>query len=129
VVPSRWEGFGSVLLEAMALEAPVVASDLPAIREVVADGATALLVPPEQPVALAAAVAATLADPASAAERARRARERFRERFTIDRVADGMVEFYRRALVAAGVRGPARARTDGRSGGLEASPPADGGSR
>jgi glycosyltransferase involved in cell wall biosynthesis len=96
VVPSRWEGFGSVLLEAMALETPVVASDLPAVREAVAD--TALLVPPERPDALAAAVAATLADPAAAARRARRARERFLREFTVDRVADAMADLYRRAL-------------------------------
>jgi glycosyltransferase involved in cell wall biosynthesis len=96
-VPSRWEGFGSVLLEAMALEAPIVATDLPAIREVVADGTTAMLVPPGRPAALAAALTTTLTDPASAA-RARRARDRFLEHFTIDRVADGMVAFYERAL-------------------------------
>ena len=70
VVPSRWEGFGSVLLEAMALEAPIVASDLPAVREVVGDDSAALLVPPDRPDALAAAVTAALADPAGAARRA-----------------------------------------------------------
>jgi glycosyltransferase involved in cell wall biosynthesis len=81
----------------MALEAPIVATDLPAIREVVADGTTALLVPPGRPAALAAALSTTLADPASAV-RARRARDRFLERFTVDRVADGMAAFYERAL-------------------------------
>jgi glycosyltransferase involved in cell wall biosynthesis len=100
VVPSRWEGFGSVLLEAMALEAPIVASDLPAVREVVGDD-TALLVPPDRPDALAAAVAAVVADPAGAARRTGRARERFLARYTIDRVTDGMAGFYGRALAAA----------------------------
>ena len=108
VVPSRWEGFGSVLLEAMALEAPIVASDLPAVREVVGDDA-ALLVPPDRPDALAAAVAAVLADPAGAARRAARARERFLATFTIDRVADGMAGFYGRAL-AGRPAGPGRRR-------------------
>ena len=108
VVPSRWEGFGSVLLEAMALEAPIVASDLPAVREVVGDDSAALLVPPDRPDALAAAVTAALADPAGAARRAGRARERFLARYTIDRVADGMAGFYGRAL-AAGRPGPAPA--------------------
>jgi glycosyltransferase involved in cell wall biosynthesis len=103
VVPSRWEGFGGVLLEAMALEAPIVASDLPAVREVVGDD-TALLVPPDRPDALAAAVTAALADPAAAARRAGRARERFLAHFTIDRVADGMAGFYRRALAASRAR-------------------------
>jgi glycosyltransferase involved in cell wall biosynthesis len=111
VVPSRWEGLGSVLLEAMALEAPIVASDLPAVREVVTDEATALLVPPDRPAALAAAVATTLADPAAAADRARRARQRFLDRYTIDHVADEMVEFYRRALAGAGGHARAEARS------------------
>jgi glycosyltransferase involved in cell wall biosynthesis len=107
VVPSRWEGFGSVLLEAMALEAPIVASDLPAVREAVGDGDTALLVPPDRPAVLAAAVTATLADPAAAASRARRARERFLAELTVDRVADAMADLYRRAL--AGSSRPAAA--------------------
>jgi len=100
VVPSRWEGFGGVLLEAMALEASIVASDLPAVREAVDD--TALLVPPERPAELAAAVTATLADPAAAASRGRRARERFLAGFTVDRVADAMADLYRRALAGRG---------------------------
>lgn len=56
--------------------------------------------PPDRPAELAAAVAATLADPAAAASRARRARERFLGEFTIDRVADAMADLYRRALAA-----------------------------
>jgi glycosyltransferase involved in cell wall biosynthesis len=100
VAPSRWEGLGSVLLEAMALEAPIVASDLPAIREVVADHSTARLVPAGRPAALAAAIIETTVDAAGAAERARRAYDRFLGAFTIDRVADEMVAFYRRALAA-----------------------------
>jgi glycosyltransferase involved in cell wall biosynthesis len=59
-VPSRAEGFGLVVLEAMAFGVPVVASDLPAIREVGGDAVT--LVPPEDPAALAGAIADLLAD-------------------------------------------------------------------
>lgn len=96
VLPSRWEGLGSVLLEAMALEAPVVATDLPPVREVV--GTHATLVPVGRSDELARAVAATLADPADAAHRAALARQRFLSRFTIARVAAEMAAFYRRAL-------------------------------
>jgi glycosyltransferase involved in cell wall biosynthesis len=113
-LPSRWEGLGSVLLEAMALEAPIVASDLPAVREVVADGRSAQLVPPGEPAALAAAIAATFADRPAAAAGARRGRGRFLERFTIDRVADGMVAFYERAL-AASAAGRAQRAASGRA--------------
>lgn len=98
VLPSRWEALGSVLLEAMALEAPIVTSDLPPVREVVRDETCALLVPPKQPPALAAAIIATLEDGPAATARARRARQRFMDHFTVDRVADEMVAFYHRAL-------------------------------
>jgi glycosyltransferase involved in cell wall biosynthesis len=100
VVPSRWEGLGSVLLEAMALKAPIVASDLPAVRELVDHGTTALLVPAGQPEPLADAIVAALSDRAGAARRARSARERFLADFAVDRIADRMLAFYDHALSA-----------------------------
>jgi glycosyltransferase involved in cell wall biosynthesis len=97
--PSRWEGLGVAVLEAMALEAPIVASDIPAIREVLgAAEERALLVPPDAPGALAAAISRTLTDAAAGGARALAARERFLERFTLDRVADATLVFYERAL-------------------------------
>jgi glycosyltransferase involved in cell wall biosynthesis len=101
VAPSRWEGLGSVLLEAMALRAPIVASDLPPIREVVRDGETARLSPPGAPAALSAAIVATLTDQERAAGQAAAAYERFLAHFTIERVADQMAAFYGRALASA----------------------------
>ena len=98
VLASRWEGMGGVLLEAMALEAPIVASDLATLHDAVTDPQFAVLVPPEQPEALASAILAVLADPAAAAERAARARLRFLERFTVERVAEEMLAFYQRAV-------------------------------
>lgn len=98
VLPSRWEGMPGALLEAMALEVPIVASDLPTVREAVGDGEIARLVSPGDPHALASAIVATLADPAGSRAMARRARARFLDQFTIERVADQMVEFYERAL-------------------------------
>ncbi|HWO71109.1 MAG TPA: glycosyltransferase [Actinomycetota bacterium] len=73
VAPSRWEGMSLVFLEAMACGAAVVVSDV-AGSEVV-DGA-GLVVPPDDPPALAAAVDALLADPERRAELGARARER-----------------------------------------------------
>ena len=62
VVPSRWEGFGLVAVEAMAAGVPVIASGVDGLAEVVGDAG--VLVPPEDPRALAAAIRALAADPA-----------------------------------------------------------------
>ena len=108
VLPSRWEGLPGVLIEALALETPIVAADIPSVREVVGSGAdgVATLFPPDRPEALARAVLGTLAD-ATATDRARRGRAVFDARFTIGRVADQMVEFYERALAVSRAGKPA----------------------
>lgn len=56
VVPSRYEGFGLVPLEAFEMEKPVVASRVPAMTDFLVDGENALLVPPKDPEALAEAI-------------------------------------------------------------------------
>ncbi|MGH9022869.1 MAG: glycosyltransferase family 4 protein [Acidimicrobiia bacterium] len=117
VLPSLWEGMGGVLLEAMALETPIVASDLPTLRDAVPGNDYARFAPCAQPAPLADAILATLAEPAAAAERAARGRQRFLQEFTVARVADQMVSFYERALVTAGA-GP------GRRAGSRGCPPA-----
>jgi len=99
VLPSRREGSPGALLEAMALETPVVVSEIPATCEVI-DEAGALLVPPGAPDQLASAIATVLARPEEAAQRAAAARARFLDRFTVGRTADGMLAFYERALAA-----------------------------
>ncbi|MEY2567257.1 MAG: hypothetical protein QOE35_1786 [Actinomycetota bacterium] len=96
VVPSRWEGLGSVLIEAMALEAPIVASDIPAVREVVRHEQEALMVPAADPSALARAIELCMTDRDGAVRRADAARQRFLDRFEIGPVADRTVAFYER---------------------------------
>lgn len=112
VVPSRWEGLGGVLLEGMALEAPIVASDLPAVHELLDGGRYGLLVPPERPRELAEAIAQAVQDPQASHLRVHQARRRFEARYTVDRVAAEMLGFYERALRQAAVVGsePAGAR-------------------
>ena len=98
VLPTRREGFPGAVLEAMALEAPIVATAIPAVSEAVEDGEHALLVPPEAPEALAAAIVAALETPEACRRRALAALARFHDHFTIDRAADGMLRFYEAAL-------------------------------
>lgn len=97
-VPSRWEGFCSILLEAMAVEVPVVASDLPAIREVAGNPPVFELVAPEDPAALARGIVRLLKDRARAEANAGAARQRFLDEFTVDVVAEAMNDFYVGAL-------------------------------
>jgi glycosyltransferase involved in cell wall biosynthesis len=63
VLPSDAEGFGLVLIEAMAAQVPVVATNVPGICDVITNERTGLLVPPRNPRALAAAIAKLLDDP------------------------------------------------------------------
>jgi starch synthase len=71
VHPARWEGFGLALLEAMLASLPVVATRVSSIPEIVVDGETGLLVPPDDPSALAAALTRVLTDPAGYGDRGR----------------------------------------------------------
>jgi len=87
VVPSIYEGMPLVVLEAMAAGVPVVASAVAGIPEVVVDGETGWLVPPEAPAALAGALAAVLTDPAEAARRGAAGRRRVEERYRPEAVA------------------------------------------
>ena len=74
--PSLYEPLGIVNLEAMACGTAVVASAVGGIPEVVSDGETGLLVPSDDPAALAAALGALIADPARATALGRAGRER-----------------------------------------------------
>lgn len=96
VHPARWEGFGLVLLEAMHARLPVVASAVSSIPEIVGDGETGLLVPPNDPQALAAAVVRVLGNDVLREELGSRGRTRARSEFSVARMAERTAELYRR---------------------------------
>jgi glycosyltransferase involved in cell wall biosynthesis len=85
------DGLPNVLLEAGALELAVVASKITGVSELVEDGVNGRLVPPDDPAALAAALAALIRDPAARLRRGRAGRRRVLEQFAtepgIDRLA------------------------------------------
>lgn len=94
--PSRWEGLGGTLLEALALELPIVASDIPAIREACGDSAE--YVPSEDVESLARGLHNVITQVDRTRSRAKRGVKRFEEMFSIDAAADGMRDFYVRSL-------------------------------
>lgn len=102
VHPARWEGFGLAMLEAMLAARPVVAARAASAPEIVADGETGLLVPPDDPRALAEAVAGLLADRQRAQAYGRAGRERARREFSVERMAERTLAVYARALTGAG---------------------------
>jgi len=104
VLPSRYEPFGIVLLEAGVLGVPVVASRVGGIPQVVRDRVDGLLVPPGDPAALEAALRDLLEDPERARLLARSLKRRVAAEFSWERAAD-------RYLALAGVAsaGPAPA--------------------
>jgi glycosyltransferase involved in cell wall biosynthesis len=81
VLPSHREGLPNALLEAAAMRLPVVATRIPGCTDVVIDGVTGTLVPPERPDQLAAALSSYLRDPERRSLHAAAARGHVLERF------------------------------------------------
>jgi glycosyltransferase involved in cell wall biosynthesis len=98
VCPSRREGFGLVCAEAMARARPVVASAVGGLTELVADGETGLLVPPQDPPALRSAIDSLLADQALRRRMGEAGRKRIAELCDWDTVVDAYLEAYEAAL-------------------------------
>jgi phosphatidylinositol alpha-mannosyltransferase len=99
------ESFGMVLTRAFACSLPAVASDIPGYREVL-DPAASVAVPPDDPHALAAAVAGVVADEGRRRELGEAAREIAVERYSWPRIAGRLVEIYEQV---AGIEAKVRA--------------------
>jgi glycosyltransferase involved in cell wall biosynthesis len=98
VFPSLYEGLGGAVLEAMALEVPIVATSIPAFREVLAEGSCARLVPMADPAAISDAVLETLAEPMETERRRRAALERFEAHYRLEAVGEATLAMYRDVL-------------------------------
>jgi glycogen(starch) synthase len=98
VLPSRYEPFGIVALEAAAAGAPLVAAAAGGLAEVVVDGRTGVTFPPGNVPALAEAVHQVLADPTAATSRAKAARSRLAVDFNWDKIAAATARIYETAL-------------------------------
>ena len=98
VFPSLWEGFGTALLEAMAAEVPIVASDLPCVREIIPDERYGFLVPPGDPGALAQAILTIWKDGKPGETRVVEAKDRAIREFSLDRVTSSYQGLYQEIL-------------------------------
>lgn len=98
---SRYEGLPCAVVEAMAAGVPVVATAVNAVSDVVLPGETGLLVPPQQPAALASAIDLVLDDPMSAQLRVARAKALLGSRFRPEQLGVILDEVYRLRLPAA----------------------------
>ena len=94
VLPSHYEPFGLVALEAAAAGTPLVTSNIGGLGEAVINGETGMSCPPRDVARLAEAVGAVLDDPAAAQRRARAARERLTSDFDWHTVADETAQVY-----------------------------------
>ena len=94
VFPSLYEGMPGAVIEAMAMGLPVVASDIPPIREVVEPTKNALLVDPQDHRALADAIGALLDDPERRRAFGHESRRIYETRFGLDQSVRGMLALY-----------------------------------
>ncbi|MFI5329960.1 MAG: glycosyltransferase [Desulfobaccales bacterium] len=86
VLPSHSEGVSLALLEAMAVGLPVIASAVGGLPEVVTDGENGLLIPPQDPEALAMALERLLEDPAGAKQLGENARHHVETHYSLERL-------------------------------------------
>ena len=98
VLPSLKEPLGRVVIEALLLETPVVATDAGGIPEIISHGKTGLLVPELDPEAISDAVLRLLNEPETARELASVGRERVRQTFSADTITRQEETLYREIL-------------------------------
>jgi glycosyltransferase involved in cell wall biosynthesis len=98
VMPSRWEGLPMVMLEAMALGLPVIATPVGGIPEVIEDGINGYLVPLEDTSALARRLDSIVENPGALPSIGRLARERIIEEYSVEKMAEKHWLLYREVL-------------------------------
>lgn len=94
LIPSLWEGFGLVMLEAMAQQRPIIGSGVSAIPEVVHDGETGLLVPPRDPAQLAQAMRLLLVDKPLRQHMGLLGRDRLETHFSAEKMVEDTAALY-----------------------------------
>ena len=99
-LPSRYEGMPNALLEAMVSGLPVIAAAVGGVSEIVTDGETGLIIPPEDPKALAKAITRLLADEGLAGRLGRSAKASVQSTFTIAAHTNRCLAIYEELLAS-----------------------------
>jgi glycosyltransferase involved in cell wall biosynthesis len=97
-LPSLRQGLGTIMLEAMALGRPVIATGVDGVYSVVRDNETGLVVPPSNSGRLAQRILELLRDPFRARRIADNARQMVLRDFNVDRMVRETAEVYRQVL-------------------------------
>ncbi|MDO9047797.1 MAG: glycosyltransferase family 4 protein [Methylobacter sp.] len=98
VMPSRSEGFAVACLEAMAMELPVIASNVTGFPEAITDYVTGILVQSENPELLADAIIWMIQHPEQRLEMGKKGRETVLAKFTREKVTHGLVNYWQKAI-------------------------------
>jgi glycosyltransferase involved in cell wall biosynthesis len=98
VLPTRREALGTSFIEAQAMGVPVIGSRVGGVPETMIEGETGLLVPAEDPPALAEAILALVRDPARRRAMGQGGAAFVRERYSVDTMVDGMIAVYRQQM-------------------------------
>ncbi|HZR26904.1 MAG TPA: glycosyltransferase [Vicinamibacterales bacterium] len=106
VHPSLSEAFCQAVVEALAAERPVVATDVGGAAEAIADGEGGILVPPADPDAIAAAIRRLHRDPALAHRLAAQGHQAAVATFAVDRMVAAQIDIYQRGLASRAVPAP-----------------------
>ncbi len=98
VLSSLFEGMPNVVMEAMACGKAVVATDVNGVRELMRDGETGRIVPPEDPAALADAIDALVSDPSAMDSYGRAGLDRVRTQFTVTGMIDNLESYFQQKI-------------------------------
>jgi glycosyltransferase involved in cell wall biosynthesis len=94
VLPSHYEGFPTVLLEAMSCGLPVVATNIGGNNEVISSGVNGLLVPPKCPEAMADAILRLIGDASLREQIGKAARKTVEDNYTWDKISEKFIKCY-----------------------------------
>jgi len=108
VVPSRWEGFGLVALEAMRLSVPVAASAVGGLKEILGDGEYGFLFPPDDAEGLRQCIEALTIEKLNAM--ARKGNQRFLDDYRADKMVHGVERVYNQLAATRPIADPAQDR-------------------